>query len=109
MAEPPDLRGEGFQLVGTRVGYFLDRMVAEMGYRSDGHRLSLFITKEHSIDRLVGERVFVGGQEFFVKQAKGYTVVAWRDRPANLVCSVVADLDRQQLFQLALKVAQVQS
>src|SRR5262249_53301789 len=109
MVEPPDLRGEGFQLVGTRVGYFLDRLVAEMGYRRDGYRLSLFITKGHGIERLVGERVSVGGQEFFIKQAKGYTVVAWRDEPANVVCSVVADLDREQLFRLALKVARVQS
>jgi anti-sigma factor RsiW len=109
MAAPPDLQGEGFQLVGTRLGYFLDRLIAEMGYRRDSHHLSLFITKGNGIDRLAGERVSVGGQEFFINNAKGYTVVAWRDAHANVVCSVVADLDRDQLFHIALKVARVQS
>jgi anti-sigma factor RsiW len=109
MAEPPDLRGEGFQLAGRRLGYFLDRLVAEMGYRRDGHRLSVFMAKGDGIDRLVGERVSVGNQEFFIKQTKGYTVVAWRDGHANVVCSVVADLNREQLLRLALRVAQVQS
>jgi anti-sigma factor (TIGR02949 family) len=109
MVEPPDLRAEGYQLQGTRLGYFLDRMVAEIGYEGHQHRLSIVMTKGEGIDRLVGERVSRHGQEFFVTTTKGYTVVAWRDGPANIVCSIVADLSRDQLLRLAFTVAGVQS
>jgi anti-sigma factor RsiW len=107
--EPPDLSGEGFQLLGTRLGYFLDRLVAEMGYQRNGHRLSLFVTKGKGIEALTGERVSLGGKEFFITTSKGYTVVAWRDEPANMVCSIVADLSQDQLLQVARKVARVSS
>jgi anti-sigma factor (TIGR02949 family) len=109
MVEPPDLRAEGYQLLGTRLGYFLDRMVAEIGYEGHQHRLSIFMTKGDGIDRLFGERVSRHGQEFFLTTTKGYTVVAWRDGPENIVCSIVADLSRDQLLRLAFKVAGVQS
>jgi anti-sigma factor (TIGR02949 family) len=109
MVEPPDLRAEGYQLLGTRLGYFLDRMVAEIGYQGQQHRLSIFMTKGEGISRLVGERVSRHGQEFFVTTTKGYTVVAWRDGPGNIVCSMVADLSRDQLLRLALTVAGVPS
>jgi anti-sigma factor RsiW len=107
--KPPDLRAEGYQLQGTRLGYFLDRMVAEIGYEGHQHRLSLFMTKGKGIDRLVGERVSRHGQEFFVTTTKGYTVVAWRDGSENIVCSIVADLSRDQLLRLAFTVAGVPS
>jgi anti-sigma factor RsiW len=109
MVEPPDLRAEGYQLQGTRLGYFLDRMVAEIGYEGQQHRLSIFMTKGEGIDRLVGERVSRHGQEFFVTTTKGYTVVAWRDGPENIVCSIVAALSRDQLLRLAFTVAGVPS
>jgi anti-sigma factor (TIGR02949 family) len=109
MVEPPDLRAEGYQLMGTRLGYFLDRMVAEIGYASHQHRLSLFMTRSEGIDRLLGERVSRHGQEFFVTTSKGYTAVAWRDGPGKIVCSIVADLSRDQLLRLAFIVAGVQS
>jgi anti-sigma factor RsiW len=107
--EPPDLSGEGFQLLGTRLGYFLDRVVAEMGYQRNGHRLSLFVTKGKGIEALTGEHVSLGGKEFFITTSKGYTVVAWRDEPANIVCSIVADLSQEQLLHVARKVARVSS
>jgi anti-sigma factor RsiW len=107
--EPPDLSAEGFQLLGTRLGYFLDRVVAEVGYQRDGHRLSLFMTRGKGIEALVGQRMALGGQEFFVTISKGYTVVAWRDEPANIVCSVVADLSRDQLLHIARKADRVSS
>jgi anti-sigma factor RsiW len=109
MVEPPDLSPEGYQLLGTRLGYFLDRMVAEIGYQHQQHRLSIFMAKGEGIDRLVGEQVSARGQAFFVTTTKGYTVVAWRDGPANIICSIVADLSRDQLLGLAFKVAGVQS
>jgi anti-sigma factor (TIGR02949 family) len=109
MVKPPDLRAEGYQLQGTRLGYFLNRMVAEIGYEGQQHRLSIFMTKGKGIDRLVGERVSRHGQEFFVTTMKGYTVVAWRDGPENIVCSIVADLGRDQLLRLAFTVAGVPS
>jgi anti-sigma factor RsiW len=109
MVEPPDLRAEGYQLLGTRLGYFLDRMVAEIGYEGHQHRLSIFMTKGDGIDRLFGERVSRHGQEFFLTTTKGYTAVAWRGRPANIVCSIVADLSRDQLLRLAFTVAGVGS
>jgi anti-sigma factor RsiW len=109
VVEPPDLSGDGFQLLGTRLGYFLDRVVAEMGYQRDGHRLSLFMTRGKGLEALVGERVALGGQEFFVATSKGYTVVAWRDAPANIVCSIVADLSQEQLLSVARKAARVPS
>jgi hypothetical protein len=87
MVEPPDLRAEGYQLLGTRLGYFLDRMVAEIGYEGHQHRLSIFMTKGDGIDRLFGERVSRHGQEFFLTTTKGYTVVAWPGKatPTHLV------------------------
>jgi anti-sigma factor (TIGR02949 family) len=109
MVKPPDLRAEGYQLQGTRLGYFLDRMVAEIGYAGQQHRLSIFMTKGEGLDRLVGERVSRHGQEFFVTTTKGYTVVAWRDGPENIICSIVADLSRDQLLRLAFTVAGVPS
>lgn len=109
MVEPPDLAAEGYQLRGTRLGYFLDQMVAEIGYEGHQHRLAIFMTKGEGIDRLLGERVSRHGQEFFVTTTKGYAVVAWRDGPANIVCSMVADLSQEQLLRLAFKVAGVQS
>ncbi len=107
--EPPDLSAEGYQLLGTRVGYFLDRVVAEVGYQRDGHRLSLFMTRGKGIEALVGQRMALGGREFFATSSKGYTVVAWRDEPANIVCSVVADLSRDQLLHIARKAARAPS
>jgi hypothetical protein len=50
-----------------------------------------------------------GSKEFFITTNKGYTVVAWRDEPANIVCSIVADLNQEQLLQVARKAARVQS
>ena len=102
--EPPDLRAEGFQLLGARLAYFLDRVVAEMGYQRNGHRLSIFLTKGDGELPLVGERLSMGGKEFSIGTSKGYTVVAWRESQANVVCSVVGDLGREQLLPLALKV-----
>jgi anti-sigma factor (TIGR02949 family) len=109
IVQPPDLRAEGYQLLGTRLGYFLDRMVAEIGYEGHQRRLSIFMTKGEGIDRLFGERVSRRDQEFFVTTMKGYTVVAWRDGTANMVCSIVADLSRDELLRLAFTVAGVQS
>jgi anti-sigma factor RsiW len=109
VAEPPDLSGEGFELLGTRLGYFLDRVVAEMGYQRDGHRLSLFMTKGKGIEALAGERVSFGGNEFFITTSKGYTVVAWRDEAVNIVCSIVADLGQETLLRIARKAAGVRS
>jgi anti-sigma factor (TIGR02949 family) len=109
MVKPPDLKAEGYQLQGTRLGYFLDRMVAEIGYKGPQYRLSIFVTKGEGIDRLAGDQVSVQGLEFFVTMTKGYTVVAWRDGATNLVCSIVADLSRDQLLRLAITVAGVQS
>jgi anti-sigma factor (TIGR02949 family) len=109
MVEPPDLRAEGYQLQGTRMGYFLERMVAEIGYKGPHHRLSIFVPKGEGIDRLAGDQVSVQGLEFFVTMTKGYTVVAWRNGATNLVCSMVADLSRDQLLRLAITVAGVQS
>jgi anti-sigma factor RsiW len=107
VVEPPDLSGDGFQLLGTRLGYFLNRVVAEMGYQRNGHRLSLFMTKGQGIEALAGERISFGGQEFFITMSKGYSVVAWRDEPANIVCSIVADLSQDQLLHIARKAARV--
>jgi anti-sigma factor (TIGR02949 family) len=105
----PDLRAEGYQLLGARLGYFLDRIVAEIGYAGQQHRLSIFMSKGVGIDPLVGERVSRHGQEFFVTTTKGYTVVAWHGGPENIVCSIVADLSRDQLLRLAFTVAGVPS
>jgi anti-sigma factor RsiW len=107
--EPPDFSGDGFQLLGTRLGYFLDRLVAEVGYQRDGHRLSLFMTKGKGVEALTGDRMSLGGKEFFVTTSKGYTVVAWRDEPANIVCSIVAGLNQEQLLQIARKAARAPS
>jgi anti-sigma factor (TIGR02949 family) len=109
LVEPPDLSGLGFQLAGARLGYFLGRPVAEVGYRSGQHRLSLFMAKALGDDRLAGRRVAVGGTEFFLAASKGYSVVAWRDAPANLVCSIVADLSPEQLLRLARAAARLSS
>jgi anti-sigma factor RsiW len=109
VAEPPNLSTEGFQLLGTRLGYFLDRVVAEMGYQRDGHRLSLFMTRGKGIEALAGKRIAHGSQEFFVAISKGYTVIAWRDEPGNIVCSIVADLSQEQLLHVARKAARVPS
>lgn len=109
MVEPADLRAEGFQLLGARLGYFLDRMVAEMGYQRNGRRLSIFLTKGDRELPLVGDRLSAGGKEFFIGTSKGYTIVAWREDQANIVCSIVADLAREQLLPVAFKVARVQS
>ncbi len=109
VVEPPDLSSDGFQLLGTRLGYFLDRVVAEMGYQRNGHRLSLFMIRGKGIEALAGERLSFGGKEFFITTSKGYTVVAWRDEPANIVCSIVADLGQEQLLHVARKVARVPS
>jgi anti-sigma factor RsiW len=109
MVEPPDFSSDGFQLLGTRLGYFLDRVVAEVGYQRDGRHLSLFMTRGKGVEALAGERMSLGGKEFFITTRKGYTVVAWRDEPANIVCSIVADLSQEQLLQVARKAARVQT
>jgi anti-sigma factor RsiW len=109
MVEPPDFSSDGFQLLGTRLGYFLDRVVAEMGYQRNGRHLSLFMTRGKGVEALAGERVSFGGKEFFITTSKGYTVVAWRDELANIVCSIVADLSQEQLLQVARKAARVQT
>jgi hypothetical protein len=67
------------------------------------------MTRGKGVEALAGKRVAHGGQEFFVATSKGYTVIAWRDEPANIVCSIVADLNQEQLLQVARKAARVQS
>ena len=109
MVEPPDLRLEGFQLRGARLAYFLDRLVAEMGYQRDGHRVSIFLTKGDAGLPLVGEQLSAGGKEFFIGASKGYSIVAWRESQANVVCSVVGDLGREQLLPVAFRVARLPS
>jgi hypothetical protein len=52
-------------------------------------------SERQAFEALAGECISSGGKEFFITTRKGYTVVAWRDEPANIVCSIVADLGHE--------------
>jgi hypothetical protein len=49
------------------------------------------------------------GSALALGSVRANAAVAGRDEPANIVCSIVADLSQEQLLQVARKAAQVRS
>ena len=84
----PDLRADGFVLVGGRVEVFNQQRAAALVYKRGEHVISLFIAENRS------------GTPGVSSQAQGYHVVSWVDR--GLAFWAVSDLNEEGLQGFAV-------
>ena len=95
----PAMTESGFELIGVRLNYFLNRRVAEIAYAADQHIVSFltFADKEISLNTM--KPVRLGNRIFHLQSYKGYNTVLWQD--GEIFCSLVSDLDLDKLLQVA--------
>lgn len=96
---PPAFAAPQATLVGGRLSYLLGRRAAAYMYRADHHWLSLYVLPGAGLAAAGGEGVQVAGRNAEIVEIDGFTHVTWR--ADGLIYSVVADLPRWQLLQLA--------
>ena len=80
----PDLRAQGFTLVGSRVDYVLGKPVAAIAYRQSGHIVNLFIAQGAGAER-----------DARMKSMQGLNVELWSQGGLNLC--VVGNVSPDQL------------
>ena len=92
-----------FPLQGGAVGYFLDRKAAVFVFHRRLHVISLFVFRADGLPWPAGRPERVGGAEARITSARGFNVMLWRS--GELGYALVSDVDRQELAQLAAKIA----
>ena len=92
-----------FPLQGGAVGYFLDRKAAVFVFHRRLHVISLFVFRADGLPWPAGGPERVGGAEARITGARGFNVMLWRS--GELGYALVSDVDRQELAQLAGKIA----
>ena len=80
----PDLKAQGFTLVGGRIDYVLGKPVAAIAYRRDDHIINLFVAQGAGAER-----------DPRVKSVQGLNVELWSERGLNLC--VVGDVSADEL------------
>ncbi|HYB44382.1 MAG TPA: zf-HC2 domain-containing protein [Candidatus Methylomirabilis sp.] len=92
-----------FPLQGGAVGYFVDRRAAVFVFRRRLHVISLFVFRAEGLPwpSHRGERL--GRSEAWPTSSRGFNVILWRS--GELGYALVSDVDRQELGQLAVKLA----
>lgn len=95
----PAMPESGFELVGVRLNYFLNRRVAEIAYAVDQHIVSFLIFPDKDISLNTMKSVRLGRRTFYVQSYKGYNTVLWQD--GEIFCSLVSDLNLSDLLRVA--------
>ncbi len=95
----PALPESGFDLVGVRLNYFLNRRVAEIAYAADQHIVSFLTFADKDISLHTMKPVRLGNRIFHVQSYKGYNTILWQD--GEIFCSLVSDLNLTELLQVA--------
>jgi anti-sigma factor RsiW len=93
-----------FPLQGGAVGYFLDRKAAVFVFHRRLHVISLFVFRAEGLPWPAGGRQPLGSTQLYASSARGFNVLLWRR--AELGYALVSDVGRQELTQLAMKIAQ---
>ena len=93
---PPvvDLAPRGFPLVGGRVDYLANRVVAALVYRRNGHTINVFVWPAESASRSASER-------------GGYNMINWTE--AGLTFWAISDLNAAELSQFQSEFASATS
>ena len=93
------MANSGYELMGVRLNYFLNRRVAEMAYAADDRAVSFltFVAKDISLHAM--KAVHLGDRTFHVQSYRGYNTVLWRD--GEIFCSLVSALDLSELLRIA--------
>jgi anti-sigma factor RsiW len=82
----PDLRAQGFPLIGGRLDYVGQRMVAALVYRRRQHVINVFVTPQ------TGTSLALDGP---ASLRHGYNMVGWQD--AGLAYVAISDLNTEEL------------
>jgi anti-sigma factor RsiW len=97
------LGDQEFPLQGGTVGYFLDRQAAVFVFHRRLHSISLLVFRAEGLPWPTRGVERIGNTEAYTTGARGFNVILWRSK--GLGYALVSDLDRQELAQLAVKVA----
>jgi anti-sigma factor RsiW len=95
----PFLSQSGYDLVGVRLNYFLNRRVAEMAYTAEGRAVSFLTFSDKDISLHAMKPVRLGDRTFHVRSYKGYNTVLWQD--GEIFCSLVSALQLSELLRIA--------
>ncbi|ETX00118.1 MAG: hypothetical protein ETSY1_12420 [Candidatus Entotheonella factor] len=95
----PAMPKSGFNLIGVRLNYFLNRRVAEIAYAADQHVVSFLTFADKDISLKMMQPIRLGNRTFHVKSYKGYNTVLWQD--GEIFCSLVSALKLSKLLQIA--------
>ena len=99
----PKIPRGGYEFLGVRLNYFLDRRVAEIAYASRNHMLSFLMFSNQDIALKSIRTVHDGSRVFYVQKHKGYNTVLWKD--GDFFCSLVSDLHATALLDIAREAA----
>ena len=97
------LGDQEFPLQGGAVGYFLDRKAAVFVFQRRLHAISLFVFRAEGLPWPTRGLTRVADADAHATVARGFTVILWRS--GGLGYALVSDVNRQELTQLAVKVA----
>ena len=97
------LGDQEFPLQGGAVGYFLDRKAAVFVFHRRLHAISLFVFRAEGLPWPTRGLTRVADAEAHATVARGFTVILWRT--GGLGYALVSDVNREELTQLAVKIA----
>jgi len=97
------LGDQEFPLQGGAVGVFLDRKAAVFVFHRRLHAISLFVFRAEGLPWPTRGLTRVADAEAHATVARGFTVILWRS--GGLGYALVSDVNRQELTQLAVKIA----
>jgi len=92
-----------FPLKGGAVAYFLDRKAAAFVYGRRLHSISLFVFRADGLAWPSRGLRPIGRATAYAAAARGFSVVLWRS--GDLGYALVSDVDPQELFDLAARIA----
>jgi anti-sigma factor (TIGR02949 family) len=92
-----------FPLQGGAVGYFLDRKAAVFIFHRRLHMISLFVFRAEGLPWPTRGLERVGTAGARMAASRGFNVILWRS--GELGYALVSDVDREELGQLAGKIA----
>jgi anti-sigma factor RsiW len=92
----PDLSPAGFPLVGGRMDYLNNRLVAALVYRSRQHVINLFVCPDQHAKKVALE----------AQSKNGYNVLRWTD--SGMAFWAISDVNAADLRQFADQYASAQ-
>lgn len=98
----PVVRFDGdqeFPLRGGAVGYYLDRKAAVFVFTRRLHTISLLVFRAEGLTWPTRDLQRIGAVQALLTTSRGFTSVLWRE--GELGYSLVSDVDRSDLLQLA--------